>query len=89
MRRRPVLKIVVRTPASVLLILLIACTAATRASAAELASRQVLDASGLQGGLVVQIGCRQRAVAEQLASTGRFLVQTLDFDAAAVDWGAK
>ena len=89
MRRRPVLKIVVRTPASVLLILLIACTAATRASAAELASRQVLDASGLQGGLVVQIGCRQRAVAEQLASTGRFLVQTLDFDAAAVDEARK
>lgn len=50
------------------------------ASPAELAAR-----AGVGGGLCVQVGCDDLAVAVELARSGRFLVQVLDRDAARVE----
>ncbi len=47
-------------------------------------ARQLLDASGIQGGLVVQLGCGDGKQIAALAAAGPFLVQALDTDEQAV-----
>ncbi len=56
-------------------------TAATGDSAAD----RVTSASGIAGGLCVQVGAERTALVAELAKSGRFLVQVLDADERAVD----
>jgi len=47
-------------------------------------AKQTLDASGVQGGLVVVIGCNRPALLADMQSCGPFLVHGLDRDPARV-----
>ena len=58
----------------------------TPATAQDVGAASVLPADvGISGGLCVQVGAADLATAAELAGNGRFLVQVLDADAAAVD----
>ena len=48
------------------------------------AAREILDATGVRGGLIVHLGCGDGKVTAALAAEGRFLVHGLDADAEAV-----
>jgi outer membrane protein assembly factor BamB len=47
--------------------------------------KQAISATGISGGLCVQIGATETALAEHLAGSGRFLVHLLDADPAVVE----
>jgi len=44
-------------------------------------ARQILDAAGVRGGLIVHLGCGDGKLTAALGSSGRYLVQGLDADA--------
>jgi outer membrane protein assembly factor BamB len=46
---------------------------------------KVLETSGIHGGLIVQIGTGEMATATELATSGRYLVNVLDREPAAID----
>jgi len=73
---------IVRTTVSVLAIVLV-LTGAPRAqaSAPEQAARQILDATGVKGGLVVHIGCGDGKLTAALRANESYLVHGLDTDA--------
>ncbi len=56
----------------------------TRGAERELA-RQILDATGVEGGLIVHLGCGDGKLTAALAADDRYLVQGLDADAANVE----
>lgn len=67
-----------RTPNTLVLLLLLG----TAGLAAE--PPKIIEQTGVQGGLAVQIGCDRLDAVEALAANGSFLVQVLDDDSAAV-----
>jgi outer membrane protein assembly factor BamB len=48
-------------------------------------AREILDASGIQGGLIVHVGCGDAELTADLGVDGRFLVEGLDPDAGRVE----
>ena len=54
--------------------------AVTQAAENQSSSDAIVQASGISGGLCVQVGCDDLTVAGGLARTGRFLVQLVDDD---------
>ena len=53
-------------------------------SAESISAEAIYEATGVQGGLVVHLGCGDGTLTAALRSTGRYLVQGLDSDAARV-----
>ena len=59
--------------------------AALAADAADATARQILTATGVQGGLIVHIGCGDGRLTAALRASDAYLVQGLDTDAAQVE----
>jgi len=69
----------------VLLVLLCVSGAARAADGAAAQARQILEAAGVQGGLVVHLGCGDGTLTAALHANDRYLVHGLDTDAANVE----
>jgi outer membrane protein assembly factor BamB len=69
-----------RSPCIAWILLLAACEAAHAAAPAEQA-RHLLEQSGVQGGLVIHLGCGKGHLTAALRADPRYLVQGLDKDA--------
>lgn len=72
----------IRFPATALLAAAVVAAAASPAVAAG--AGELLKQSGIQGGIVVHLGCGDAALAAQLRAGQQYLVQGLDTDAAKV-----
>jgi len=59
-------------------------TAVNAAADDAKAAKALLDKSGVQGGIVVHLGCGEGQLTQHLAPSGRYLVHGLDRDAANV-----
>ena len=66
-------------------VVLAAAARAAQVGAAEAAkAREILDAAGVKGGLVVHIGCQEGKLTAALRASESYLVHGLDTDAAKV-----
>jgi len=65
--------------------LLLATPCAARAQSAQQAARHILERSGVQGGLIVHVGCEDAALTAALRADERYVVQGLEVDAAKVE----
>jgi len=75
-------------PPAVLCMSLIACilsTAKTHATTPDQQAREILEATGIQGGLIVHIGCGDGELTAALGAGDSFLVHGLDADPANVE----
>ncbi len=67
-----------------LMVCAVVAAAVARAAAAGQSARAILDAAGVQGGVVVHVGCGDGRLTAALRANERFVVQGLDTDAAKV-----
>ena len=72
-----------RIPLAVILLTLPCSIAAP--SDAEQQAREILDSTGIRGGLIVHLGCGDGLLTAALRASDRYLVHGLDADAARVD----
>ncbi len=56
---------------------------------AETAQHEILETAGIEGGIIVHLGCGDGSLAEQLAAGDRYLVQGLDTNPATVTAARK
>jgi len=71
--------------AGILAAFIAADKAETRAAESDLTAQQILDAAGVQGGVVVHVGCGDGKLTAALGADDRFVVHGLDADASTVD----
>ncbi|HID77640.1 MAG TPA: methyltransferase domain-containing protein, partial [Planctomycetaceae bacterium] len=62
---------------------------AAGAETPEAAAREILEASGVRGGLIVHLGCGDGRLTAALAASGPYVVQGLDADPAHVEAGRR
>ena len=72
-----------RLGAGVVLVMVIAMAAGT-ASADSIPAEAIYEATGVQGGLVVHLGCGEGKLTAALGARDRYLVHGLDTDVACV-----